>query len=327
MSRPTATQIGYFGKVPSRGDFIKHGDNPALLKMLDDWLANAMELMTADARWKLTYDALPPLHFAFIGPRRGRAIAGHIAASSDASSRRFPFLMMGAMEVAQPAGFVPTSPLVLSRLWNRLDAMSAEMCGAAAGAALPAAAAGASIELDLRGSAYEAAFDDFLGLQTVGALDALLAPTGFGGSVRQVLLALGMLLQPVMASSSSRLEKSLELPLPADPLYRNLVAAFWMHLIAPFLARADFELALFITRIRGRHALVLGFCGASAQTLHAIMEPQAALEHHIAFDDLAWVEEQADSDYAIKKASTYLAQANLSLKSAHDTFRAAFIGS
>ncbi|MNT59876.1 hypothetical protein D3C72_1974190 [compost metagenome] len=72
---------------------------------------------------------------------------------------------------------------------------------------------------------------------------------------------------------------------------------------------------------------MLGFCGASAQTLHAIMEPQAALEHHIAFDDLAWVEEQADSDYAIKKASTYLAQANLSLKSAHDTFRAAFIGS
>lgn len=327
MSRPTTTQIGYFGKIPSRGDFIKHGDNPALLKMLDDWLANAMELMTADARWKLTYDALPPLHFAFIGPRRGRAIAGHIAASSDASSRRFPFLMMGAMEVAQPAGFVPTSPLVLSRLWNRLDAMSAEMCGATAGAALPGAAAGASIELDLRGSAYDAAFDDFLGLQTVGALDALLAPTGFGGTVRQVLLALGMLLQPVMASSSSRLEKSLELPLPADPLYRNLVAAFWMHLIAPFLARADFELALFMTRIRGRHALVLGFCGASAQTLHAIMEPQAALEHHIAFDDLEWVEEQAGSDYALKKASTYLAQANLSLKSAHDTFRAAFIGS
>ncbi|APA69164.1 type VI secretion system-associated protein TagF [Janthinobacterium sp. 1_2014MBL_MicDiv] len=325
MSRPTPTAIGYFGKIPSRGDFVKSGDNPALLKMLDDWLANAMDLMSADARWKLTYDALAPLHFAFIGPRRGRAIAGHIAASSDASSRRFPFLMMSAMEVGNPAGFVPTSPLVLSRLWNRLDALSGGLRGAEAAAALQAAAS-ASIELDLRSSAYDAAFDDFLDLQTVGALDALLAPTGFGGSVRQVLLALGMLLQPVMASSSSRLEKSLELPLPDDPLYRNLVAAFWMHLIAPFLARADFELALFLTRIRGRHALVLGFCGASAQTLHAIMEPQAALEHHIAFDDLAWVEEHVGADYAIKKVSTYLAQANLSLKSAHDSFRAAFIG-
>ena len=326
MSRLPTTQIGYFGKIPGRGDFIKHGDNPALLKLLDDWLANAMDLMSADARWKLTYDALPPLHFAFIGPRRGRAIAGHIAASSDASSRRFPFLMMSTMEVEQPAAFVANSPLVLSRLWNRLEALSSELRGPDAANALQTASH-ASIDLDLRAAAYEAAFNDFLDMQTVGELDALLAPTGFTGTVRQVLLALGLLLQPVMASSSSRLEKSLELPLPADPLYRNLVAAFWMHLIAPFLARADFELALFITRIRGRHALVLGFCGASAQTLHAIMEPQAALEHHIAFDDLAWVEEQADSDYAIKKASTYLAQANLSLKSAHDTFRAAFIGS
>ena len=82
-----------------------------------------------------------------------------------------------------------------------------------------------------------------------------------------------MLLQPVLASSSSRLEKSLVLPLPTDPMYRNLVAAFWMHLITPFLARADFELALFVTRIEQRPALVLGFSGASAQTLQAIMDP------------------------------------------------------
>jgi len=39
-----------------------------------------------------------------------------------------------------------------------------------------------------------------------------------------------------------------------------------------------------------------------------------------------WVEEQADADYAVKKLSTYLAQANLSLKSALDSLRAAFIG-
>jgi type VI secretion system protein ImpM len=325
MNRTTATPIGYFGKLPSRGDFVKASENPALLKILDDWLAQAMDLLSADARWKLTYDALPPMHFAFIGPRRGRAIAGHIAASSDASSRRFPFLMMSTMEVDQPAAFVANSPLVLSRLWNRCEALSNDMRGPDAGNALHAASH-ASIDLDLRAAAYDAAFNDFLDMQTVGELDALLAPTGFTGTVRQVLLALGLLLQPVMASSSSRLEKSLELPLPADPLYRNMVAAFWMHLITPFLARADFELALFITRLRGRQTLVLGFSGASAQTLHVLMNPQAALDHHIAFDDLDWVEEQVGSDYAIKKVSTYLAQANLSLKSAHDSLRAAFIG-
>ena len=322
----TPTVVGYFGKIPSRGDFVKGSDNPASIKVLDDWLAQAMDLMSADARWKLHYDAVAPLHFAFIGPRRRHAIAGHIVASSDQSNRRFPFLMMCTMEVSEPAAFVPDAPLVLNRLWNRLESLSAGVIKAADASAPLQAAASHVVDLDLRTTAYDAAFVDFLDLQTVGALDALLTQSGFTGSARRVLLALGLLLQPVMASSSSRLEKSLLLPLPNDPMYRNLVAAYWMHLITPFLARADFELALFITSIGQRPVLVLGFSGASSQTLRAIMDPQAGMERHITFDELDWVEEQVNDDYAIKKLSTYLSQSTLSLKSALDSLRAAFIG-
>jgi type VI secretion system protein ImpM len=323
---PTPTAVGYFGKIPSRGDFVKGSDNPALIKVLDDWLAFAMDLMSSDARWKLHYDSVQPLHFAFIGPRRRHAIAGHIVASSDQSSRRFPFLMMSTMEVADPGTFVPDAPLVLNRLWNRLESLSNNVIQAADAAVALQAAASHVIDLDLRSTAYDAAFQDFLDMNTVGSIDALLRQSDFGGSVRQVLLALGFLLQPVMASSSSRLEKSLLLPLPNDPMYRNLMAAFWMHLITPFLARADFELALFITRIGGKPVLVLGFSGASAETLSAIMDPVAAAERHITFDELDWVEEQVDDDYAIKKLSAYLSQSTLSLKSALDSVCAAFIG-
>ena len=327
MSRgATPISVGYFGKIASRGDFVKGSDSPALIKVLDDWLSQAMELMSADARWKLNYDAVAPLHFAFVGPRRRHAIAGHIVASSDQSSRRYPFLMMGSMEVAEPTAFVENSPLVLTRLWNRLESLTTSVREASDPTLPLQSAANHMIEVDLRPAAYDAAFEDFLELQTIGGLDAMLAQTGFNGSVRQILLALGMLLQPVLASSSSRLEKSLLLPLPTDPMYRNLVAAFWMHLITPFLARADFELALFVTRIEQRPSLVLGFSGASAQTLRAIMDPQTALEHHIDFAQLDWVEEQIDTDYGIKKLSTYLAQANLSLKSALDSVGTAFIG-
>ncbi|MES2265079.1 MAG: type VI secretion system-associated protein TagF [Pseudomonadota bacterium] len=327
MSRGvTPTAIGYFGKIPSRADFVKGSDNPALIKVLDDWLAQAMDLLSADARWKLHYDALAPLHFAFVGPRRRHAIAGHIVASSDQSSRRFPFLMMSSMEVPEPAGFVPNAPLVLTRLWTRLAAVSSGVLQAAEPAAALQAAAGQVIELDLRASAYDAGFSDFLELQTVGALDVLLAQAGFTGTVRQLLLALGMLLQPVLASSSSRLEKSLLLPLPEDPVYRHLVAAYWMHVITPFLARADFELALFVTRQEQRPVLALGFSGASAYTLQALMDPHIGLEHHITFDRLDWVEEQVDADYASKKASTYLSQGDLSLKSALEALHAAYIG-
>ncbi|QJE02036.1 type VI secretion system-associated protein TagF [Massilia forsythiae] len=327
MSRAvTPVGVGYFGKLPSRGDFVKGGASAALMKVLDDWLSEAMDLMSANARWKLVYDAAPPLHFAFVGPRRRHAIGGHIVPSSDESSRRYPFLMVGAMEVAEPNLFVPNAPLVFTRLWSRLEALTNEVRAASDPAAALQSAAAQQVELDLRSAAYDAAFADFLALQTLGALDAMLAQAGFRGSARQVLLALGMLLQPVLASSSSRLEKSLVLPLPADPMYRNLVAAFWMHLVTPFLARADFELALFVTRIENRPVLVLGFSGASALTLRTIVDPHAGLDHHIAFEELDWVEDQVDTDYAIKKLSTYLARGDLSLQSALESVGTAFIG-
>lgn len=327
MSRGvTPISVGYFGKIPSRGDFVKASDSPALIKVLDDWLSQAMDLMSTDARWKLNYDALAPLHFAFVGPRRRHAIGGHIVASTDQSSRRYPFMMMSAMEVAEPDSFVQNAPLVLTRLWNRLEGLTAGVRAASDATQSLQGSTSQPVELDLRAAAYDAAFEDFLELQTIGALDGMLAQAGYEGSVRQVLLALGMLLQPVMASSSSRLEKSLVLPLPLDPMYRNLVAAFWMHLITPFLARADFELALFITRLGERPALVLGFSGASAQTLRAIMDPQVGRDHHIDFDQLDWVEEQIDTDYAVKKLSTYLSQGTLSLKSALDSVGTAFLG-
>jgi type VI secretion system protein ImpM len=323
---PTAVTVGYFGKVPSRGDFVKASDNPSLVKLLDDWLARAMDLMMADAQWKTNYDAVAPLHFVIAGPRRRHAIAGHIVASSDEAGRRFPFLMMGMLDVAEPDTFVPAAPLVLARLWNRLEVLSRGVVTAADAGAPLEAAAGEVLDVDLRAEAHAAAFADFTELQTLGTLQALLAQSGYAGSVRQVLLALGMLLQPVLASSTSRLEKSLVLPLPVDPLYRGLVGAYWMHAIAPFLARADFELALFVTRSGERPLLVLGFGGASAHTLHAVMDPRAGSERHIAFDDLDWVEDQVDADYAMGKVSRQLQRSDVSLKSALDALCAAFIG-
>ena len=49
----THVSIGYFGKIPSRGDFVKGSDNPALVKLLDDWLARAMRASVEDASARL----------------------------------------------------------------------------------------------------------------------------------------------------------------------------------------------------------------------------------------------------------------------------------
>ena len=88
----------------------------------------------------------------------------------------------------------------------------------------------------------------FLATETVGSLSNLLG----GEDASRVILALGLLLQPVMHSKPTQLDKSLVLPLPAKEELRASVAAFWLELVAPFVRRTGFDLALFLTDHAGQ---------------------------------------------------------------------------
>ncbi len=325
-SLATNVNVTYFGKIPSRGDFVKSGASLPLLTSLDNWLARAMDSMSEDTRWKNIYDEVTPFHFAFLGPRSKVAIAGHFTASCDAAQRRFPFVTAGAMEVADSNMFTARSPLVLSRLWNRLSQLSAGAAASTDAAQDLSAISGSSIQVELGSKAYEANFVDFLEIQTIGSLSNQLQNSGFTGNCRQLILGLGLLLQPVMASGSNRLEKSLYLPLPDDPMYKYLTAAFWLSIINPFLQRADFELSIYIAQVKHNQALVVGFSGASSLTLEAILNPKIAEDHFISFEDAAWVEESVLSDYGVTKLSSYLEQSQLSLGSVLQQFNEVFLG-
>ena len=312
-------RIGYFGKLPARSDFVKLAPDVELMGVLDEWLAEVMSRLPGDARWKLHYDALAPVNFAFVGPRRRHAIAGHIVASCDQSGRRFPFLMMRTLEVADPAAFVARCPLALDPLFGFFDAMAPQVQAAPDPAVPLQAIADAVLALDER---CDAALETFFAAGTVGSLALLLGRS----DVRELILALGMLLQPVMLVGAADLEKSLVLPLPMDAAARAAVAAFWMALIAPFLRPAGLDLALFLTRIDTRPVLVLGFCAACVHSLHAIIDPLVGREQQVSFADTGWVHDQLGVDIDVRALASYLDQPQLPLKLARELFLDTFIG-
>jgi len=319
MHAATEGRIGYFGKIPARSDFIKVAHDMPLMGVLDDWLAQVMTQLPSNARWKINYDALAPVNFAFVGPRRRHAIAGHIVASRDQSGRRYPFLMMRTLDVAEPAVFVSHCPLVLDPLWSCMETMARKVLSAGDPTVHLQAIPDTVLAL---GERCDGALAAFLATGTVSSLGALLGQA----DARHLILALGLLLQPVMQSSSADLEKSLVLPLPDNPGARYPVAAFWLELIAPFLGRADFELALFVTCLDGRTVLVVGFSGAAAQTLQAIIDPLVGLEQQISLADTSWVDQQLGVDVDIRALASYLEQPQLPLKLARELFLQTFIG-
>jgi type VI secretion system protein ImpM len=162
-------------------------------------------------------------------------------------------------------------------------------------------------------------------MQTLESLQGLLAVHDHPVSLRRILLALGILLQPVMSSGAARIGKGLLLPLPRDPLYRNLVSTLWLDLISGFLSRADFEL-LVLLRHGPQPSLAVSFSGVQGRSLQAMFDPSVAEQDFIPLYDPDWVEDHAHDDPALKKLSTYASQDDLSLRTARNTFRETFLG-
>ena len=312
-----ADRIGYFGKLPARADFVKLAHDPAAIGMLDAWLAQVMTLLPSDARWRFHYDALAPVSFALVGPARHHAVARHLLASHDQSGRRFPFLATRTLTVADPAAFVAHCPVAFAPLWEFLQTICPKVLADADPTASLQAIADSAIGL---GDAD--AYLRWLEPGTLGSLDALLGGCG----VERLVLALGLLLQPVMHSQPATLDKSLVLPLPLDPAARYPVAAFWLGLIAPFLRRAGFDLALFITHQDARPVLVVGFCAALADTLRAMIDPLVGAELQVRLRHTGWIDEQLQLDPDVRALASQLAQPDLPLALARALFMTTFIG-
>ncbi len=325
----SSTELLYFGKLPSRGDFVRSAGQAGLIGSLDTWQSQAMDKLSADPRWKLIYDAAPTVQFAIVGTGNRMGLGGHWMASRDASGRRFPFIMAGAFDLKAPRTFASLAPLALAGLWARLGqlatlAQEATDLEAVQGVLTGESNAAMLVEVDPAGA--QAAFDDFLATHTVASLSQMLTVGGTRLDVRQAVLALGLLLQPAMVQGTARLSKVLCLPLVRDPAMRAAVGTFWLSLALGFFQRHAVELGMFLTSVAGRPCLLLGFQGAHAGTLHAAIDPDALARQGVFLDESSWVEAEIDADYGLRKLSNYLRDPGLSLAQVRSTYREVFLG-
>jgi len=248
-------------------------------------------------------------------------VAGYLVASHDRSGRRFPFLMMRTVDVADPGAFVVHCPLAFGPLWDYLEGMAPRVVGSGDPSAWLHAIADAPVDLGEQEATGGGAPADRPGLATVGELSAQT-----GQAAHRMILGLGLLLQPVMQSRPASLDKSLVLPLPHDRALQYAGAAFWLELVTPFIRGSGFDLVLFLTRVRERPALVVGFGGAAAGTLHALIDPLVAADQQVHLADDAWIDEPIGLDVDVRALASYLEQPALSLRLARELFLKTFIG-
>ncbi|NMG44894.1 type VI secretion system-associated protein TagF [Aromatoleum toluvorans] len=317
---------GFFGKLPARGDFIKGGGTTQLIAMLDRWISESMNLLSTDPRWRIQYDSMSPVHFAFVGPHSRLAVVGHLQPSHDASSRRFPFLVASTIECDPERS--RRGPEAFTALWEKF----AHLVGLARTADEPASVLQALADIDhgqmlaqmLQQPPEHAAPDTV----TIGEIDHLLTHRGHTGSARRIILSLGIMLQPLLGDNRLRIERGLQLPLPDDPVRRDAIAQIWLNLIFGFLRNSQRELQLLQGQVNGRNTLVVGFNGASPCPLVTLISPGSAPDALVNLEDPEWVDAHPalSDDYGIAKLSSYLSQSDTTLATALATFREVFFG-
>lgn len=326
MSNAVLSPATCFGKIPSRGDFVKGQGQHQLIGILDQWVSGAMELLSEDSRWKIAYDAAGAFDFAFVGARSRLSVVGHLRPSSDSSGRRFPFIT--AATVARDDSLMfRCAPVGLARSFAALGKVSEAGIAGAEVSQLLGELDAIDCAADFETALQSDPLGNFVRRTTLDSLATMLELPG-SQSVRRIILAIGLLMRPVLGQGSVSIDKELVLPLPADERNRNLVAGLWLYLVSAFLRRSSIELQLVIERKPSGPRLVLGFNGASPMTLLEALAPDASAGRCIVLGDPEWIDDQAalNNDYGVAKLSTYLDQPALSLELAITTFREVFLG-
>lgn len=331
MSSPITMQLRnssslYFGKIPARGDFVKSATGIRVIALIDNWVAQGMEMLLAEPAWKAYYDRAGAIEFLFLGTRKKHAICGQLIASSDASSRRFPFIAATLFELDDALAFMPMSPLVLEQHASHLRGLVQHVAGTQDASEALASLNDVSLGPDVDWPRLTATYERHLASTSLDELAAILGIGEDDSTVQQMILALGYLLQPVLTAYSVPPQKGLTLPLPRDAACLALARSFWLDLIATFLPRAEFEISIFSCNHFGNPKLIVTFNGVPPNIYRALFNEQAAQECLIDIRQSAWVDEYAMQDLSTIKLSSYLSHGDLALQEVVQTFRQCFAG-
>lgn len=327
MNPSIGTPATCFGKLPTRGDFVKGSGQHQLISVLDRWVSLGMEQLSEDPRWKSAYDNACALDFTFVGARSRISVVGHLKPSRDSSGRRFPFLTAATVERDDSLMF-RCAPVALAHSFGALASIADTAVNGGEVANIFSELESVNCAADFDLALQVDPLGNFVRRTTVEALADMLSPNASPERARRIILAIGLLMRPVLGQGSVSIDKEIVLPIPASERTRNHVAGLWLYLVSAFLRKTTVELQVLIQRQPDAAHLVIGFNGASPRTLLAALAPAATIDNTISLSDPEWTDNHPEltSDYGVSKLAAYLAQPSMTLEQAINTFREVFLG-
>lgn len=319
----------YFGKLPSRGDFVRARSNLFETNAIDQWVSQAIALSDSILPDPSANDndnkESPFLYFSHVDTVSGQIITGVLLPSQDSSGRRYPVIGFGVMHLDKPKNWMKYLPIKSLALWDDIQQALLVAKQATDSAQMIEKLNSCQLTIDNHASTQYYEFINTVSLQQVAVLMDVTK-----SQLAQQIIATGLLFLPTFSKGFSGLNKIIHWSLPTSKSQAIYLATFWHDLIHGFYQPHKLSLNTYLYQDVERYKLLMSFIKPDGQLLSQLADietyaTQGWPDDWVAIASSDWTQGYIDNDIGLSRFNKMLSQDDLSLYEVRQLFKRTFL--